>query len=358
MHPRRLLLPLGLGLVFACATKTGGFNEVVPTDDAGTTHPIIDGGGLGDVVIPDAGPSETLLYTHDNTSLYRVDPKDPKLGLTKIGDFDCIQNVNPPPPLMGNAMTDIAVDREGKLFGIASYTLFLDMKVVGSTVECKSTAKALVPEAGAIKFYGASFAPAGSLDPQKETLIVSNTDGELFAVDTTTGALTVVGNFGNVPQSDGNGHNFKYPGTAWELSGDIVFAENNGQPVGFATVRDCQNPPDTSKCNTIDTLVELDVSRLSRNNPGVVVKSVRGQIVRGPNCNDNLRSGYGGMFGIAAYESDIFAFTRDGLIVRVDNSTGSACLVADDSGLFTDPNKGFNGAGVSTKVPVIKPPPR
>jgi hypothetical protein len=353
-----LVLAATAAAAFACATRTGGFDST-PGDDAGAP-PGGDAGALGDVVAVDAARSETLLYTHDNTSLYRIDPKDPKLGLQKVGDFDCIVNSPTPPPLMGNAMTDIAVDRDGRLFGIASYTIFLDMQISGTTVGCKANAKQLAAEAGAVKFYGASFAPAGTLDPRDETLIVANTDGELFAVDTLTGALTLVGTFGNVPSSDGNGHN--YPsgnvGKAWELSGDIVFAENAGKPIGFATVRDCPNPPTTNNCNTIDTLVELDLSRLSTSRPGVVVKSVRGQIRKAQGCPDGTTGGYGSMFGIAAFGSDVLGFSRDGLIVRVNNNDGSACLVSDASGQFVDPNKGFNGAGVTTKVSVTTPPPR
>src|SRR5262245_2827226 len=104
--PRRLLLwPVFLVLVIACATKTGGFDApaVDPREDGGTIEAEADTGVFGDVSMPEAGPSETLLYTHDNTSLYRVDPKDPKLGLTKIGDFDCIVDTATPPPGMANS---------------------------------------------------------------------------------------------------------------------------------------------------------------------------------------------------------------------------------------------------------------
>jgi hypothetical protein len=354
--------PLALGLVLACATKAETFGEAANEPDAGGA-PVAavadpDAGDLGDVTTPDAGPSETFFYVHDNTTLYRVDPKDPKLGLAKVGDFDCIQSTANPPAGMASSMTDLAVDGQGRLFGVGSHTLFLDMKINGGKVECSSSATQLGPDGGSARFYGASFAPAGLLEPQKESLLVANTDGELYLVDTTTGALTLVGNFGTVPQSDGNGHKLKYPGTAWELSGDIVFADNGGSPVGFATLRDCKSPPASSNCNAIDTLVEIDMSALSTTNPGILVKSVRGQIVKGAGCQDGTRSGYGSIFGVAAFGSDIFGFSNDGLVVRVDNATGAACLVADDSGIFANGNRGFTGAGVSTRVAVVKPPPK
>jgi hypothetical protein len=308
-----------------------------------------------------APPGPDLVYTHDTTSLYRLDPSDPKAGLTKVGDFDCITAAATPPEGMASSMTDIAVDRDGRLFGVASQLVFLDMKVNGGKVECKAAAKTLTAggaNADKVKFFGASFAPAGTLDPQRETLLVGNTDGELYQVDTQTGALALVGTFGKVPNDDGNGHTFKYPGRTWELSGDVVFVENAGHPVGFATVRDCKAPPSTSSCNSVDTLIEIDPMKLSAAAPGVVTRSVRGQIVKGSGCTDSTGGAYGNMFGIAAAGKDIFGFSREGLIVRIDNDKGFACAVSDFRGSFVDPNKGFNGAGVTTRVQIVQPPPK
>ena len=309
-------------------------------------------GGDGAVADGAADPGLTLLYAHDNVNLYKVDPNDPKLGTTLVGKFDCIGGPSGP-----SSMTDLAIDKDGKLYGVAPQTVFLDMKVNGATVACKAGARPLSGgDAGSrAKFYGASFVPPGALDPANETLTVGNTDGEIYKVDTATGALTLVGSFGNVPPNDGPpGHTYAAAnvGKPWEMSGDIVFLANGGTPVGFATVRDCPNPPATTGCNPIDTLIEIDLTKLSATSPGVVTKAVRGQIVKSASCADTAHTGYGSMFGIAAYKSDIIGFSHDGFVVKIDNNKGAACLVADDSATLK-----FDGAGVTTRAPVVAPPP-
>jgi hypothetical protein len=46
------------------------------------------------------------------------------------------------------------------------------------------------------------------------------------------------------------------------------------------------------------------------------------------------------------------------MIVRIDNDKGAACLVSDLRGSFVDPNKGFSGAGVTTRMQIVRPPPK
>src|SRR5262249_41657078 len=155
--------------------------------------------------------------------------------------------------------------------------LFLDMKVTNNVVACSADAK---PISGTDKFFGQSFAPKGTLDPSAETLLVGDNAGMLYAVDTSSGALSPVGSFGDVPADDGNGNTYPSDknggtGSAFQMSGDIVFLANNGSPVGFATVRDCKS---TSTCSQVDTLIELDVSKLSKGNTASVRKSIRGQV--------------------------------------------------------------------------------
>src|SRR5262249_52428475 len=143
------------------------------------------------------------------------------------------------------------------------------------------------------------------------------------------GNLTQHGTFGAVPASDGHGHTYKNAGKEWELSGDIVFLANNGNPLGFATVRDCPTPPSTTSCNTTDTLIELDLTLLKTAGAQVVTKQtggVRGQIVKAPGCNDPTNTSYGSMYGIAAYQDKVYGFSHQGYIVTIDNNDGTACL--------------------------------
>ena len=233
-----LLSACALGAV-ACAAKGdgGGFQtepdggvtavdgSVVPPDDSGA------GGGFGDVVAPPPGTGSTVLYAHSGKTLYSVDAKDPKLGITKVGDFDCIGTGAG----MDSSMTDIAVDKSGKIFGIGPKMVFADMTISGGVVACLGKGHAL-PTTTKSVFYGASFAPVGTVDATAEALVVGNTDGELYKVDPATGDVTLLGTFGVVPKNDGvAGHTYPAAnqGNAWELSGDIVFLQNGASPVGF-----------------------------------------------------------------------------------------------------------------------------
>ena len=204
-----------------------------------------------------------------------------------------------------------------------------------------------------MSFYALTFAPKGTIDASNEVLVAGNTAGELWAIDA-QGNVEQHGNFGKVPADDGNGNAYdsKHVGKAWELSGDIVFLANAGNPVGFATVRDCPTPPSTNGCNAVNTLIEIDVSKLGNATTGSVTKSVRGQIVKRKGCNDGTQGDYGNMYGIAAWDKKVYGFSRSGNLVDIDITDGSGCLVqayGDDK---------FSGAGVTTLAPVVAPPPK
>jgi hypothetical protein len=315
-----------------------------PSSDAGSVLTISD----ASLTVP-----STLLYAHDSTTLYQIDPTDPKLAATSLGAFDCIGSGG------ASSMTDFAVDDSQNLFGLATSTVFVDMKAAPGGVQCaqgKLPISAGSVSADRAKFYGESFAPKGTLDPNAQALVVGNNQGEMYVVDLATGALTIVGTFGAVPANDGNGN--AYPsgsgggdaGTPFQMSGDIVFLDNGGSPVGFATVRDCSG---ASTCSKVDTLVELDLTKMKRDNTDSIVKAVRGQVRRAASCADAKSTSYGSMYGIAAYRDKIIGFSHDGLIVSISNVDGTACLIHDYSGTIA-----FDGAGVTTKGPVTAPPPK
>ena len=64
------------------------------------------------------------------------------------------------------------------------------------------------------------------------------------------------------------------------------------------------------------------------------------------------QSGYGSMYGIAAWGDKVYGTSHNGAIVEINNDTGAACLVKDVPMSF------WNGAGVTTLAPVIGPPPK
>ena len=299
---------------------------------------LIGGNGGGPEIVP-------VIYIHTNTTLYEADPSAPDLAVKEIGPIDCIGGAGE-----DTSLTDLAVSATGEIWGVSKTSVFR-LKIEGSTVLCSQTIPMQNP--GDIRFYGLTFAPKGVLDPEKEVLIAGNTAGELWAVSD-TGQLSLHGTLGTVPVNDGNGHTYPNAGKKWELSGDLVFVENGGNPAGFATVRDCPNPPETIGCNPIDTLVELDVAKLASAGATSVLKSLRGQIVKAEGCNDSS-DGYGGVFGITAWKDKVFGFSREvnigGLAITIENDKGTACAIKGFS-------QEWSGAGITTTAEVDIPPPK
>lgn len=349
--PRAWLAPAALVILAstcslaACATGSGshGFGGGGAGGASTTTSTTVTGTG-GDVTIGTGGgsggggPVEFTAYAQTGKSLYEIDPASPTAPPKLIGTFDCIGQAP------DTAMLDLAVSQKGEIWGI-SYENIYRLTIQGSTVHCDPPI-ALADKT--VKFFGLTFAPAGTLDPSKEVLIAGNTAGELWAIGD-NGALTQHGTFGNVPLTDGNGHDYPNPGKSWELSGDIVFLANNGKPVGFATVRDCPSPPATAGCNQVDTLIQIDMTKLKSTGKQSVTSAVRGQILKKAGCGGTAAS-YQQTLGIAAWDDKVYGFSHNGAIVAIDNVDGSACLVVDTPSLF------WNGAGLTTSAP-IKPPP-
>jgi hypothetical protein len=310
------------------------------------------GGGAG--TGGDGSAPSYLIYASTDTTMFTLDPTSAKLTLTTVGTYDCI-GPSGTPGQQSTAMTDLAVDHQQNIWGLSSYGV-RQLTVQGTTVHCGSEIYVHVTDPNStdpsfpyIKFEALTFAPENTITAGQEVLVAGDTNGQLFAIDTTTNAITQHGQFGNVPANDGHGHNYLYPGGAWELSGDIVFLANDGNPVGFATIRDCPNPPDNTGCNPIDTLAEIDMTAIATAGTQSVLKAIRGQVVKGAGCGDTA-TGYGSMYGIASWNANVYGFSRSGNLVLISNVDGSACLVQNY------PADLFSGAAVTTLAPV-KPPP-
>jgi hypothetical protein len=352
MRIDRLALVAAPLALFACSSNSGaGGGDLTPLGDAGadaSDGAPDDTGGFDfdsagvDVSTPpaDAGPP-LVVYAHTDTTLYQMG-HEPPYDVTKLGDFDCV-------PSQTSTMTDVAVDSALNLWSISARAVW-QLQVSGGVTHCAK--KIPLNTATGVIFYALTFAPSGVLDPTKEVLAAGNTAGELWSIDD-AGNVVLRGNFGVVPANDGNGN--VYPaanvGKTWELSGDVVFLANGGKPIGFATVRDCPSPPSTAGCSPIDTLIELDLAKLSAATPGNVTKAVRGKIVRAASCGGG-GVGFGSMYGIAAWNDKVFGFSKSGDLVTIDNNDGTACLVK------TFATERWDGAGVTTNAPVIAPPVR
>jgi hypothetical protein len=257
-----------------------------------------------------------------------------------------------------SSMTDIAVNSAGELWGVSEHNAYA-LTIEGSTVHC---AKTIPLQSVPATFYGLSFVPKGVIDADAETLLAGDTQGDLWRIDTTTGALEQHGNFGVVPAADPQGHTYPSDaavtgttttvGTPWQLSGDIVFLAGTSTTaaVGFATVRDCVG----TTCSNTDTLLQIDTSKLGAAGTAVtgnVQLGLRGQVLKSATCADTTNTTYGKMFGIAAWNSTIYGFSHDSYIVEISNVDGSACAVGG-----MDTTESWSGAGVTTIAPIIPPP--
>lgn len=341
-------LALTACVTFGCASDNGGSTAGQGGSSAtggatGTGGGQGGQGGFNPGTGGGGGAAPSILYVHTNTTLFQGDPAVSPLSLSLLGDFDCIGGAG-----QSTSMTDVAVNADGELWAISTARIYrIDLS--GGTVHCADTIPLNNPQG--INFYGLTFAPKGVLDPDVEVLIGGNSGGELWSIDA-GGNLALRGTFGIVPPDDGHGHAYANAGKTWELSGDIVFFANNGSPIGFATVRDCPNPPQTTGCNPVDTLIEIDVPKLATATTQSVTKSVRGQVLKAAGCTD-ASAGYGSVYGIAGYQGNVQGFSRqggDGFAITISNVDGTACL--DD----TFPGLPWAGAGITTVAPVIEPP--
>ncbi len=314
-----------------------------PGSGGSTSSGLVGSGTLSTGGGSAGGGGPGVIYAHTNTTLFQLDTMT--LAATQIGDFDCIGSGGS----QDTSMTDVAVNSAGDLWGI-SKTHVYSLQIQGSTVHCAQTIP--LNNGGSVTFYALTFAPVGVLDPAKEVLVAGNTAGELWAIDS-SGQLTQHGSFGTVPSNDGNGHSYQNSGQVWELSGDIVFLANGNSPVGFATVRDCPSPPSSNNCDTADTLIQIDMTKLG---PGTqsVTQAIRGKIVQGTSCpmNDTHATDFGKLFGIGAWNDKVYGFSNSGALIEIDNTDGTGCLVQ-----YFSQNK-WAGAGVSTLAPVKPPPPK
>jgi len=314
---------------FACGSGDG--SSQFPngtTDDSGAAPP--------NPTLPssDAAPSSgdgglSLFYANSDTTLYQLDPGNPNMPMTTIGAFDCI-------PSQASVMTDIAVSKDGRLFGVSPAAAF-PLTIQGSTVHCE----AKWPLPYATHFNGLTFAPENTV-ALEEALIGGNATGALYWIDQQNGTPTQVGTLGTDPNT----------GAPFGVSGDIVFMANHGNPVGFATVRTCTDPNVSSTCDKVDTLIEIDMSAL---HPGTqsVLKAIRGQVTRGGWCQStSTESSFGAIFGIVALGTEVYGFSRWGDFVNIQNNDGSGCFQWNASGV------NFAGAGITTVAEIVAPPPK
>lgn len=189
-------------------------------------------------------------------------------------------------------VADIALDESSTIYASTGAELFL---IENASARCTRVASGSFPNS-------LSFVPAGTLEPGKETL-VGYQGGDYVRIDPGSGAVTKVGELGG----------------GFESSGDIVSVRDGKS---FLTVKG----PECADC-----LVEVDPKT------GALVKNW-GSL------------GHAGVYGLAFWDGEIYAFTDAGDVVLV---------TFDEDALTTTilpvPNApadlAFRGAGSTTVAP-------
>ena len=319
------------------------------TGDGGS---IVDDSGDGGITIVNT------IYAHTDVTLYSVDPQTK--AVTVVGPF-----VGTSDSSTDSTVTDLAVDSNHDVYVNTESVVY--KAALPATMPGTVTLTKVATIQGTSKFYALAFAPLGSLDPNIEVLIGGDSNGALWPMDTTTGATVNLGTFGpDKSATDDAGTN------AFALSGDIVFYDDlSNNATGLATIRSCP----AGKTNTItncgkDFLASVDMAALktayTSKTPaasllgGIYGATVSGGVTTGPGSG----TGFGDVFGLGAWNSTVFGFTRtlttpvtSAQLITIDTTSGVGTSV--QSFPFAKPDLGWSGAGVTTKVTISvpKPPP-
>jgi hypothetical protein len=288
--------------------------------------------------------TKTIVYAHTDNTLFSVDPATS--AVTMIGQFT------------GGAttITDLAVDVNNEVYVNSETAVFKAALPSGGTGSVTLTQ--LAAFTGVTNMYALAFTPKGSLDPNNETLLGGDGAGTVWAIDTTSGATKNLGNFGADPSNSCTAGT----GCTLGLSGDLVFyTDSNGAPTGLATIRSCGSG---GKGCSNDWLAGVDMTALNTaytsGMPATTGHALLKGVYGGSSTSLGAGTGFHSVYGLAAYNSKIFGFTRSGYngssppsLITIDTGTGAGSMVSN-SFSFTN---GWSGAGVTTQVHIVAPPP-
>ena len=220
------------------------------------------------------GTVDMTIWAHSPTDLYKVDPNT--FALTHVGAFG-----------VSDQITDIAVTPAGELWAISFTSLY---RVDKTTAH--ATYVAAVSGSGN---NGLTFLPNGNL-------LAADGSGAVKRIDTTTGAVTAVGNFGNGLSSSGD----------LVAVGSIMYGISSTGAGGV----------DASSNNV---LMRVDMA----SGAATVVGPI----------------GFGKVWGLAYVNKRVIAFNTAGQIIQIDPATGAGTLLSTTSVQFW-------GAGMSPSVPI------
>jgi hypothetical protein len=229
---------------------TGGSSSGSTTSGSSSSSSgiVFDAGSLSDAGT--TGPAE--VFGQSATTLYKLDPVTN--AVTTVGDFQGCDTV-----------IDIALDKDGNMFGTTFGGFFAIDK---TTAACTHIADGSYPNS-------LSFVPKGTLDPNVEALVGYDTDNNYIRIDTTTGAISVIG-AGILGD--------------YASSGDIVSV------IGGGTYLTVTGGP---QGNCADCIVQVDPKT------GAVMKNI-----------GNLS--YGAVFGLAFWGGSAYGFSENGPVFQID----------------------------------------
>jgi len=247
-----------------------------------------------------APPVMAEVFFHSPDTLYQLDPNTK--DVTPIGKFaGCEVTSN----FGATGIMDMALDKDSKMFVTSHLGLYTVNKADAS---CTKIASGDYPNS-------LSFVPAGTVDPNEETLvgyvIVPNpvNKNQYVKIDTTTGQITNIGS----------------PWTESVVSsGDIVSVKNGPT---YLTLKGGDN----MECSPNDCLAEVNPQT------GKLVKNY-GQI-----------DSYSKIFGFAFWGGSSYGFTNAGTLFEL-KLMGNAIITTP---ITTSPGLVFWGAGSSTLAPVV-----
>jgi hypothetical protein len=298
---------------------------------------------MGEGGAPDTGVTvSSKVYAHTDDTLYSIDPSSK--AATLVGPFVGTSDAS-----TDSAVTDLAVDSTDTVYVNTESVVYRAALPSSGTGPVQLTRVATIQ--GSSRFYALAFAPVGALDASAETLVGGDSGGSLWAIDTSTGALVQLGNFGPDKSISGN---------TFELSGDVVFYvdPSTNAPTGLATIRSCPPGGSGSKCKG-DYLAGVDMTALKNAYTSKApAASLLGGIYGGSGGSPGSGTGFADVFGLAAWDSTVFGFSRHtGMaaptVITIDTTSGAGTMIANGFP-FTN---GWSGAGVTTKVTINVPPP-
>jgi hypothetical protein len=282
-------ITVGCGLV-ACGPSVEGDD-----DDDGIDAPAIDARIVdADTTIDGEEVDFSRVYAHSGQMLYRLDTAT--LTPVLVGPFG----------LSSGSITDIAVDKDDRMLGVGLSNIYtIDIDTGAATL--------LTPVTGISDLTSLSFVPLDLANPDSaERLVAATAQGDVVEINQTTGATTVLGNYGVTAAG----------GEQIRSSGDIVAITGFGIYATVTVGSPLSNP---------DYLAQI--------NPTTWAATLIGG-----------GTPYDKIFGVGFWRNKLYGFVDTGA------GTGAIIEIAINTGVATPVNTGniqWFGAGVTTDAPII-----